>query len=213
MGPWLRSHGRQVVSKDAISAIELQWGRGFVATEGSERTWTDNVRVMLQWGRGFVATEGRIPAKPRAEEEEASMGPWLRSHGRTSALTTRPTTWRLQWGRGFVATEGENPRRLDPPARHASMGPWLRSHGRLPSPPLLTLIGGASMGPWLRSHGRRVAKRAGVVMSSASMGPWLRSHGRSMMMPGRAPLPKLQWGRGFVATEGRKAVLPHTARR
>ena len=37
---------------------------------------------------------------------QASMGPWLRSHGRTGLATINHATGVLQWGRGFAATEG-----------------------------------------------------------------------------------------------------------
>ena len=36
----------------------------------------------------------------------ASMGPWLRSHGRLDGPVTFTLTVKLQWGRGFAATEG-----------------------------------------------------------------------------------------------------------
>ena len=85
----------------------------------------------LQWGRGFAATEGTAKARALASDRMASMGPWLRSHGRHSiasrssrscscfngAVASQPrkdynrrdmgAKWgMLQWGRGFAATEG-----------------------------------------------------------------------------------------------------------
>jgi len=34
MGPWLRSHGRPVNVPYLCRVRQLQWGRGFAATEG-----------------------------------------------------------------------------------------------------------------------------------------------------------------------------------
>ena len=131
MGPWLRSHGRRPASRphgrswsrfngavasqprkvtdeerEAIEYVLLQWGRGFAATEGLTTSTLLAGCVPLQWGRGFAATEGN--GEPAAKQASAaSMGPWLRSHGRT-ASNSRPTASRaLQWGRGFAATEGK----------------------------------------------------------------------------------------------------------
>jgi len=58
------------------------------------------------------------------------------------------------------------------------------------------------MGPWLRSHGRPIQVVPGGISLLASMGPWLRSHGRSMLEPSEKRAIRLQWGRGFAATEG-----------
>ncbi len=58
------------------------------------------------------------------------------------------------------------------------------------------------MGPWLRSHGRRNHPARMEDVFDASMGPWLRSHGRTVGQWWFAALPRLQWGRGFAATEG-----------
>ena len=85
---------------------QLQWGRGFAATEGAFAQRIMSLADLLQWGRGFAATEGFAPSTPITREQIASMGPWLRSHGRQ---VTR--------GGGRMLIE-------------ASMGPWLRSHGR-----------------------------------------------------------------------------------
>ena len=65
------------------------------------------VRVTkLQWGRGFAATEGRILVVGAELVDRASMGPWLRSHGRLGTGKVTGKTKLLQWGRGFAATEG-----------------------------------------------------------------------------------------------------------
>ena len=192
--------------------VALQWGRGFAATEGAFGRLTGAAEARLQWGRGFAATEGHrrnpmsdvpssfngaVASQPRKgrhfapghELENASMGPWLRSHGRST------------------------PSRLEPQSNRASMGPWLRSHGRPASWfSRLTPDVQASMGPWLRSHGRNTrCKRScclrerfnGAVASQprkelparvaraparhASMGPWLRSHGRAILLIETAP--------------------------
>ena len=87
---------------------------------------------MLQWGRGFVATEGEANARRPRWPGAASMGPWLRSHGRAGAGGQRGAVIR------------------------ASMGPWLRSHGRRERLAVDHAPFPASMGPWLRSHGRQV---------------------------------------------------------
>ena len=88
----------------------LQWGRGFAATEGPTRSTLHCLRWWLQWGRGFAATEGSNARHRCRDPGDASMGPWLRSHGRIE-------------------------RRRPPPFRPvASMGPWLRSHGRYSFP-------------------------------------------------------------------------------
>ena len=117
----------------------------------------------------------------------ASMGPWLRSHGRLGAKV-------------MAATEPL-----------ASMGPWLRSHGRLAdgvgSRPGQT----ASMGPWLRSHGRENEQAREGDHGGASMGPWLRSHGRTRRDDDENEEDKLQWGRGFAATEGRTIETSRSA--
>jgi len=159
----------------------LQWGRGFAATEGSAIGSRWFVTKSLQWGRGFAATEGAGRSIGRRSRSPASMGPWLRSHGRASTGLSPRCRYPLQWGRGFAATEGQHGRR-------AHQGPV-----------------GASMGPWLRSHGRRRCLRSQFGLHLASMGPWLRSHGRS---GADIDIPRtigLQWGRGFAATEGKAA--------
>ena len=58
MGPWLRSHGRREASEGPHKFPELQWGRGFAATEGAEYIPIAKFIKELQWGRGFAATEG-----------------------------------------------------------------------------------------------------------------------------------------------------------
>ena len=132
MGPWLRSHGRPEATYP-IRALEgmLQWGRGFAATEGTLCPVYAPRANALQWGRGFAATEGDELPTVLLSAVNASMGPWLRSHGRAPKILTHPANLdgfngavasqprkepenccsgvvrvALQWGRGFAATEG-----------------------------------------------------------------------------------------------------------
>ena len=60
----------------------LQWGRGFAATEGNRLPAAAMTAALLQWGRGFAATEGESRYASVDAGRTASMGPWLRSHGR-----------------------------------------------------------------------------------------------------------------------------------
>ena len=178
MGPWLRSHGRVSVGSSSVSPSMLQWGRGFAATEGcpdhpgdtcprcfngavasqprkDERDGSSaGLRPALQWGRGFAATEGPWFWSTPSPRRDASMGPWLRSHGReeivehlrgaaasfNGAVASQPRKgtnepghyWASASFNGAVASQP----RKDLLHRHrdcfesASMGPWLRSHGR-----------------------------------------------------------------------------------
>ncbi len=180
MGPWLRSHGRRVFFPALVAvglgfngavasqprkgsggsawttrARRLQWGRGFAATEGGGGTPDIHKLVLLQWGRGFAATEGQPTVVRFSMADAASMGPWLRSHGRlfllrplqqpayrfNGAVASQPrkevggavnlkNVSALQWGRGFAATEGRGRWPDGHRGHYASMGPWLRSHGR-----------------------------------------------------------------------------------
>ena len=274
MGPWLRSHGR-LAPKSAIAAIVvLQWGRGFAATEGASDSSSGKTRTRFNGAvasqprkAGTIASQGgpharfngAVASQPRkvsrlphlAALNAASMGPWLRSHGRKeNRIPPKDSAW-LQWGRGFAATEGRLSRERVYPARSpASMGPWLRSHGRLPAavgtPPRQMLQWGrgfAATEGERRSRRRGTARRfngavasqprkaesssmssqsascfngavasqprKGIARSShmrdyaiASMGPWLRSHGRMKSGTDQSTAHKLQWGRGFAATEG-----------
>jgi len=59
MGPWLRSHGRDGTGEPLrLLRWQLQWGRGFAATEGDHIGPDTMPYLSLQWGRGFAATEG-----------------------------------------------------------------------------------------------------------------------------------------------------------
>ena len=84
----------------------------------------------LQWGRGCVATEMGRPSIALGHWRTASMGPWLCSHGNDRRKTTRNNQNRLQWGRGCVATEIAIRCCFRDQTIAASMGPWLCSHGK-----------------------------------------------------------------------------------
>jgi len=249
MGPWLRSHGRRAGGGVRSGDPWLQWGRGFAATEGGQRSPAGSPPWTLQWGRGFAATEGTMTAtkrlslgccfngavasqprkarwrlsvlssrsgfngavasQPRKERHRnpsrcntaASMGPWLRSHGRRTGARAKKFDPGLQWGRGFAATEGK----LPPP----------------PPPPTAGFNGAVASQPRKGRRGWRRCGRStgfnGAVASqprkaswfrprppsqTASMGPWLRSHGRRGDDGVATRALWLQWGRGFAATEG-----------
>ena len=156
----------------------------------------------LQWGRGFAATEGRGCRRHGVEVGIASMGPWLCSHGRFDTDQSRQWPNTLQWGRGFAATEGRVLRGRALLHGVASMGPWLCSHGRirhwlLRGDDLQRFNGAVALQP--RKGGDSEGSR---FTHQASMGPWLCSHGRTDDTPYILVCVKLQWGRGFAATEG-----------
>ena len=83
--------------------VQLQWGRGFAATEGCCVALPVAPLGVLQWGRGFAATEGDRPAIGADLLIQASMGPWLRSHGR--AALRRRALPREQGFNGAVASQ------------------------------------------------------------------------------------------------------------
>ena len=159
MGPWLRSHGRAIYLGSTDDDTGLQWGRGFAATEGGipsrfrpctrcfngavasqPRKADESVRAVRGQSRfnGAVASQPRKGGRGvgRGIRPDASMGPWLRSHGR------RPPALR---------------RRASPPSFNGAVASQPR---KAPSAGLPSIGGGrASMGPWLRSHGRPVMPR------------------------------------------------------
>ena len=126
MGPWLCSHGREGGDWLVTAAFRLQWGRGFAATEGQRVRRLPLHESLLQWGRGFAATEGRryarlprwqrrfngaVALQPRKDGPhasrpagaDASMGPWLCSHGRAPGGSD--ATRRIQSFNGAVALQ------------------------------------------------------------------------------------------------------------
>ena len=213
----------------------LQWGRGFAATEGPCS------RAMISWPstrfNGAVASQprkvhpadhrgpparrasmgpwlrshGRSPsAEPSRSTPPASMGPWLRSHGRLSAgHVAYLHSNLLQWGRGFAATEGP---RSGAPGADAGRLQWGRgfaaTEGR--SRPTRSAGETACFNGAVASQPRKGSGEAvGVSDVGASMGPWLRSHGRLRdCVPLAERGNRLQWGRGFAATEGSPSPRP-----
>ena len=157
----------------------------------------------------------------------ASMGPWLRSHGRLTLATGAAIQCLLQWGRGFAATEGSTamasafiPGRLQWGRGFAAtegfwaamprMERWQCFNGAVASQPrkgrglcharILSSRFNGAVASQPRMGGRR---HVGGAPRYASMGPWLRSHGRVKRAFERVgPAGKHQWGRGFAATEG-----------
>ena len=252
MGPWLRSHGRHRRRGRTRRFCErLQWGRGFAATEGVDCRQAGIVKTSfngavasqprkvplrwcppawhepsLQWGRGFAATEGDGAERGDDVANDASMGPWLRSHGRGRGSGFKrcriPLQWgrgfaategrqdahtkalaeRLQWGRGFAATEGSVPSRH---SRLASSLQWGRGFAATEGSCAESCLSLGELLQW----GRGFAATEGAFrrpgresLPLASMGPWLRSHGRSPATLNGSSRRRLQWGRGFAATEG-----------
>ena len=178
MGPWLRSHGRNY-TPDA-EAIAENGFNGAVASQPRKGMGSRFTTTSASSFNGAVASQPRKvpPAARTALTSPASMGPWLRSHGRNytpdaeaiaengfnGAVASQPrkgmgsrfTTTSASSFNGAVASQ---PRKVPPAARTALTSP-------------------ASMGPWLRSHGRVVLLIRRLQPKAASMGPWLRSHGR-----------------------------------
>ena len=154
MGPWLCSHGRELVVRDTQPDLyELQWGRGFAATEGPSR-WSGRSR-----DRGFNGAVALQPRKVRHCPTNPSPSP---SFNGAVALQPRKATnaaGRRRCSRCFNGAVALQPRKGH---RHhrASVG------------------GVASMGPWLCSHGRALGARRPDTDGDASLGPWLCSHGR-----------------------------------
>jgi len=112
MGPWLRSHGRP--QRRGGGPLGYRGFNGAVASQPRKGPAVGRLVAalgLLQWGRGFAATEGHGVDCGAAVGHDASMGPWLRSHGRRGSSPCTPVGKQLQWGRGFAATEGGNPLR------------------------------------------------------------------------------------------------------
>ena len=114
-----------------IERLELQWGRGFAATEGEG---TDFERLLverfngavasqprkdrvpkksrcrlewLQWGRGFAATEGSCTRRPVRQNVLLQWGRGFAATEGLHRVVVVPPAAQLQWGRGFAATEGQ----------------------------------------------------------------------------------------------------------
>ncbi len=178
----------------------LQCGRGLGATECClpphlvfERT-SFNGAVALQPRNAGVSHGG--PAQWRA-----SMGPWLRSHGRLAAtgasVDRRGTSMRpslrghgrwpgVRWTAGridcFNGTVASQPRKEGAHGRYhghrlASIGPWLCSHGRAWSCRTHAASRTRFNGAVASQPRKDRVVRLGDRRAGASMRPWLRSHG------------------------------------
>ena len=216
-----------------------------------------NSQPQLQWGRGFSATEGIGCLLDRPEYLKASMGPWLLSHGRGKSKSAGGGKVKLQWGRGFSATEGPTPaaqgddmtalqwgRGFSATEGSASRRSWSSMTGfngavasqprkgssRSPTPPTVRPLqwgrGFSATEGFIRprrchavvrlqwGRGFSATEGSGGGPGSkpgraASMGPWLLSHGRIVGFQKAGTGKSLQWGRGFSATEG---PPPHRSR-
>ncbi len=152
MGPWLCSHGEASGNDSAAYVSQLQWGRGFAATE--RRSASRHGRTSGSFN-GAVALQPRrgCPRAQRLAEEEASMGPWLCSHGEARATAIRAAVAMLQWGRGFAATERRRGGSVTSRACSRFNGAVALQPRRGPGLVLRVRLHRASMGPWLCSHG------------------------------------------------------------
>ena len=81
MGPRLFSRGRRHAETLYCGCVELQWGRGSSAAEGTRTLTGCSICRTLQWGRGSSAAEGTYRVHLRVRSA-ASMGPRLFSRGR-----------------------------------------------------------------------------------------------------------------------------------
>ena len=215
------SHGRSSVGE------LLQWGRGFAATEGRQlgkdcgRLAGFNGAVASQPRKGRAGAQGHCPlcrfngavaSQPRKGPHDkvgnighrASMGPWLRSHGRQVKGKQCAS---LKCFNGAVASQPRKAVFLIRSAsyKQASMGPWLRSHGRVVLDPF---TGSGSTGlQWGRGFAATEGKRHRIDGATDAALQWGRgfaaTEGRSPR-PGSGCSSALQWGRGFAATEGRR---------
>jgi len=107
----------------------LQWGRGCVATE---IPITPNMLLFCRnasMGPWLCSHGNESKARPPRDPVDASMGPWLCSHGNIVIRPNCKIVWPLQWGRGCVATEIGIDWLAITLTPAASMGPWLCSHG------------------------------------------------------------------------------------
>ena len=106
MGPRLFSRGRRHAETLYCGCVELQWGRGSSAAEGTRTLTGCSICRTLQWGRGSSAAEGVADPVRRLPGVRASMGPRLFSRGRSLGQREAKASTPLQWGRGSSAAEG-----------------------------------------------------------------------------------------------------------
>ena len=146
---------------EATFAIDcsLQCGHGFSAMESLLMKETSFAPMTLQCGHGFSAMERRDYGRSPSRALDASMWPWLFSHGKNISRT---------------------PAVLQPHSiRLASMWPWLFSHGKF-----IVGAGGAYAVGLQCGHGFSAMESTQLdvavsALSVASMWPWLFSHGKS----------------------------------
>ena len=154
MGPWLRSHGRDL----RLLGLAHRKPRFNGAVASQPRKGMDEVlgRPLRRCFNGAVASQPR-------------------KVGRPSRPTPTPPSFN-----GAVASQPrkahpENKERHDDDRFNGAVASQPR---KAVSRAALALAHAASMGPWLRSHGRALWILEHVRWEWASMGPWLRSHGR-----------------------------------
>jgi len=106
MGPRLDSRGRAKFHARVSAALELQWGRGWTAAEGTPPTPPTPPAIPLQWGRGWTAAEGAV--SPRAAPRPTCFNGAAAGQPRKGlpAAASPVERWPLQWGRGWTAAEG-----------------------------------------------------------------------------------------------------------
>ena len=136
------------------------------------------------------------------------MGPPLVSGGRLVEVKSRGEDISpLQWGRRWLAAEGRTTLEAVLTKEFASMGPPLVSGGRRVGIDWRQVRRLASMGPPLVSGGRCTPSHRRHHVWSASMGPPLVSGGRTEKRRSKSPRKEvLQWGRRWLAAEGRASA-------
>ena len=183
-------------------------------------------QVELQWGHGLAAVDGSPAGTRGAAACRASMGPRPCGRGRTAAVEAAAREHELQWGHGLAAVDGSVSRPQTPNAPpsfngatalrpwtanasapgqvggRASMGPRPCGRGRSGPPPAPAPLpegfnGATALRPWT-VEGARQAKLA----AKASMGPRPCGRGRGQLERLTGILGRLQWGHGLAAVDG-----------
>ena len=204
MGPRLFSRGRRHAETLYCGCVELQWGRGSSAAEGTRTLTGCSICRTLQWGRGSSAAEGVADPVRRLPGVRASMGPRLFSRGRSLGQREAKASTPLQWGRGSSAAEGRPASGACRFARRsfngaAALQPRKASWERPPSGIPAGFNGAAALQP---------RKAAG---ESVAAGKDKSFNGAAALQPRKGvPLCRfssigwvlLQWGRGSSAAEG-----------
>ena len=95
MEPWLFSHGN-IISKmlQWLQQDRLQWSHDFSVMETLEK-WAKehNFMDVLQWSHDFSVMETKLKKINQEEHYEASMEPWLFSHGNTISNKETSLAW------------------------------------------------------------------------------------------------------------------------